>query len=311
VPGAPVVAGVLLSQANGYFDPSTAPDAADKLAIARAAPADAASVFTGADAGVGTAGMGLSVRGPATDGTCAAYSAAAAAGTDAAAPVAITYGDDLAFACSLSLTPAQLQTLCAGSPAAVLPYFGLGRSGVPGSTNVTAFTHVGILGNADPFKTWQWLALDVNAPTAAATFDAVAQRCDNLVTEVDIEFLTAKVGEVHNPQSKIIAARVRYVTGSWGFTREDVRNTAPAVAQPFRLLTTVTWTAFNPQTAADYVPPAPPVIPPLPSDLFYPFVTATGAADSALTVSSGDARGVGLAVAAMAAVAAALLAWRE
>lgn len=305
--GAPVAAGVLISQASGYFDPATQPLATDKLAIARAAPPTAATIFTGADNGVGTAGMGLTVRGPAADGSCVAYSAGAAAGTDAALPVPVTFGDDMAFACTLTLTPAQLQTLCGGSPAALLPYFGLGTSGVPGSTNVTAFTHVGIYGNADPFKTWQWQVLDVSTPTATATYDAVAARCDGLTTEVDIEFLTAKVGEKHNPQHRILAARVRYPTGSWAFTREDVRSTAPAVAQPFRLLTTVTWTEYNPQTTADYVPPAPPVIPPLPSDLFYPFVRSTGAADSALTVSGAATRGLSVIGSLLTLVAAALL----
>jgi tectonic-1/3 len=295
-----------------------APAATDKLAIARSAAADAAAVFTDGAAGVGTAGMGLTLRGPAPDGTCVAYDAAAAAGTDAALPVPVRFGEDMAFACAMSLTPAQLQALCGASPAALLSRIGLGTVAPPGA-NRTAFTHIGVLGNADPFKAWQWLALQVSTPTAAATFDAVASRCDGLVTEVDVEFLTARVGEVHNPQPKIIAARVKYATGAWAYTREDVRGgVLPVPPQAFRLLTTVTWTEYAAQTTSDYIPPAPPVIPPLPSDLFYPFVRSTGAADSALTVSAAPAAAAlhtgaaaGAALAGMAMLAAALAAGRD
>ena len=39
-----------------------------------------------------------------------------------------------------------------------------------------------------------------------------------MATGLDVEFLTAQVGEVDNPQDKILAVRSAYATDTWAFT---------------------------------------------------------------------------------------------
>lgn len=270
-----------------------------KSALARSAPPDAGAALVSAAAnttGIGTSAFGLYVRGPAEDGTCTALPTVTASlsgkiVTDPAAPLPVTFREDMVAGCALQLTAAQLAAHCTANPPAALAYMGVG-SVDPSGTGLgsafgsrTAFTHVGSLGNSDPLKLWEWVRLEApaSAPTPG-TWDATTGTCTGLVTGVDVEFLTARVGEAHNPQYKIVAARWSYATDTWRYGREDVRVAGGGAAQAFALRTTVTWVEMT-QTAQDWIAPAPPVVPPLPSDLFYPFVTTTATGDSALTVS--------------------------
>ena len=99
-------------------------------------------------------------------------------------------------------------------------------------------------------------------------WDSGAKSCAGIVSGLDLEFLTSIVGEASNPQARIVAVRARYALDTWTFTE--------AARQKFVLRTSVTFTALR-ATTTDFVPPAPPVIPKLPSDLFYPFLgTSTG-----------------------------------
>jgi hypothetical protein len=71
--------------------------------------------------------------------------------------------------------------------------------------------------------------------------------CSGVPAAMNFEFLTATVGEVGNPQRKIIAARTSYATDTWAFAREDVRTAADAdgvYRQKFLLKTTVTFSEY-------------------------------------------------------------------
>jgi hypothetical protein len=121
---------------------------------------------------------------------------------------------------------------------------------------------------------------------------------------VKLQLAYASIGEALNPQSKIVAARLSYATDTWTFAREGSRS-SPATTQAFVFTSTVSWVALNPvrmiimthhliiivfvvQVVQDFIPPAPPVIPPLPADLFYPFVTSSSQGVDQLTVSGAD-----------------------
>ena len=298
VMGAPVLAGVLVNKL-GPLGTAT-PAASDQLAIARSAPYTLLSRFENLVAGFGFQLAGLSLRGPAADGSCVAAPALGAGiGADRARTVPIHFGEDVAASCALQLNASQLQTLCSPTftPPLTVAYVGLGSAragGVP-----TTFTHVGVLGNSDPWKTWQWLPLSTDTPPLPSWSSTTYQhQCSGLVTGVNLELLVAHIGAANNPQSEIIAARVKYTTGTWTFAHGDG-------TQVFLMESTVTFTNYD--TAATTVwKPAPPVIPPMPSDLWYPFLTAE---DGSLYISSGSARGVaGPALVALVAVAAAVAA---
>lgn len=210
--------------------------------------------------------------------------------------------------CGLALSAAQLQAGCASptavaawaSAAGLAPLLLLNASG--GAPELVAPTHVGQLGSSDPAKAWQWLAISAAAPgTTSTTWDPSTLTCSNVPAAAALEILWAQTGEAGNPQPRILTARLAWSTAAW-----TALSSSSSSSQRYSLTTTVTWTQMA-RVVADYVPPAPPVIPAVPSDLFYPF--STGSTSSGLVVSGAAGQGaVALAaVAAAAALAVALL----
>jgi hypothetical protein len=300
--GAPVLAGVMITQSGG-LPASAAAD--DRRAVARSVASAALSIFAlhANSTGMGSSLMGMSMRGPAADGSClSAQSASSASASryDAAYSLPVTYGEDASLGCALRLTLTELADIClslAASPGETLSYMGLGSvlapapsGGSSGGVSSRLPTHVGMYGNADPLRPWEWVSMSLPAALPGAPiWNPRTSTCSGLLAGVDVEFLTIGTGEARNPQSKIVGARVRYVTDTWRFTRESARAVGDldgdSVTQPFLLRTTVSWKAL-PQVTMDYVPPVPPVIPPLPADLFYPFISVNSGGDEANTASS-------------------------
>ena len=298
--GSPLLGGVLVSSAGLPLN-GAAPSAGGQYVVARSAPAGSLLArFEGLGAGFGFALAGLTLRGAAADGSCVA--APGSGGRDAAASVPVRFGEDLATSCALQLTAAQLQALCsgAGPQAATAAFVGLGS--VQLAAGAAPATHVGILGNADPYKAWQWLPFAAGAgaaPVASWDTTGVFPRCSSIVTGVDIELLVAPVGSANNPQNKVVAARVSYPTSAWTFSRED------GGAQRFLLTSTVTYTYFDKPASTSWLP-APPIIPAMPDDLWYPFSSNAGGASQIYVPSASGAGAAALATAAgLAALAAA------
>jgi tectonic-1/3 len=311
VKGLPVLAGVLVTQAGAPLG-GAAPAAGDLLVVARSAPAHSLlASFANLAAGYGFELAGLSLRGPAADGSCAlAPAPGSAAGLrDDASAVPVGFGEDLAVSCALDLTPQQLQALCAGGGGAASPtsaFVGLGSVLLAGAAGGAApVTHVGVLGNADPYKPWQWLALAAGAAQQAPSWDTtgVFPQCANMPSGVDVELLVAAVGSAGNPQYKVVSARVSYPTSTWTFGREAG---GAARTQRFLMTSTVTFTTYSGDPTVVWKP-APPIIPPMPADLWYPFMS--GQTPSQLYVPANGGAGAAAAVSAagaLLAVAAAL-----
>ena len=291
-PGAPVLSGAMVTQEGA---PYTSAVGTDKLAVVRGAPANSRlAAFGGlrpinaalAGAAPHNAVVGLSLRGPGVGGACAApptapgttttAAAAATAGLDEAGVVGVTFGEDVSISCTLALDEPSLAAMCAASAARAPPYYGFwavnNTLGAP-----AAPTHVGTLGNAHPWKSWQWTPITppLAYPPQPLTYDAGNKVCLNMPATLAVEFLTAAVGEASNPQNKILGVRYRYIPDSWAFTREDVRTAggSSAYTQTYALTTTVTWTRLGTGMPEVYVAPPPSLIPTLPSDLWFPFST--------------------------------------
>ena len=198
--------------------------------------------------------------------------------------VPVTFGDSTTFGCTLTLTEAQLETYCTDKTQ--LANFGF----TP--------TYVGAFGNADPLQTAEWVEVEKSVPAALSTvWQASSRSCSGIAVGLNVEFLTGEVGEVGNPQSKIIAARAQYATDTWTFKSRSS-------TQKFTIQSTV---SFVPKAATDtkeYVPPAPPVLPELPNDLFYPFTLspASGAGNRLGGVVAGAHVLVAVAVACVLAI---------
>lgn len=319
--GAPVLAGALISQ-SGQNPLGSAPLATtDRLAVGQGVPPGHLSIFAAqlqAGRPGGFALAGLKVRGPSPTGACVPFDPAAPVGTDAAMPIPVLFGQDLSLTCAVQYDRAQLAALCGTGAAAastMQAFLGLYPVNASATSSSAAVTHVGTLGNSDPWKAWQWTRIGSTAATPTAAWDGTRGVCSGLLAGMDVEFLYTRVGEASNPQRKILAVRVSYPTDSWAFAREDVRTTTDAGGntgkQTFFVKTTVTWSEWKPIRAVDYIPPAPPLIPPMPNDLWYPFETASGAEEGAFVVSGGPAGASVGVVAVAAALVAVVAAWGQ
>ncbi len=197
-----------------------------------------------ADAGIQQDRTGLLLYGSSAQGTCASGPAASL--------LLVRASLDMSTSCALPMTDAQLQTRCASSAA-------------PESLTLNA-THVGVFGNSDPLQTSEWLALSLpGASPQAAQYDADSRTCNNAITGIHVQLMTAFVGKQGNGQRKIVAGRVRYITGSWQHTADA------AATQDYSVQTVVTWTHLPDQELEELLPPVPTIIPAVPSDFFFPF----------------------------------------
>lgn len=253
LPGLPVLAGVLTS------DPTSG---SSKTAVLAATE-------------------GLQLVGPGSGGACAVSGGAASSA--AASTSSIRFGEDVVVGCSLSLTPAELETLCTAAGVASLPGVVLGLAG--------GLTHVGMMGNADPLRSTHWLAISETQPSASPTWDAASLTCQGMLVGFEVRLLAAPVGEAANPQRKIIAAATRYITG-------DLTAASASGATTFALTSSVSFASLGASGLDRFIPPPPSVIA-LPHDLFYPFQIN----DIALAAAPAQSSPVG----AMAAVAVAVV----
>ncbi len=211
----------------------------------------------------------------------------AAALDDQPAGQQVLFGHDLLVTCLLrGVTRADLKSMCEKDPDTVVASAGARDTTYGAYLNATAMPpRIGVFGNANYTNTdtSEWLEFQVNAPSGAGTFDTSTLICGGggLVTSIDLEFLVAKSGAYLNPQSKIVAARA-------SFGREDVQFVAETSdaggtdTMDLVLATTVTFVNLGDEALEEYVPPAPPLLPEIPYDIFYPFLLSAAPAPAAV-----------------------------
>lgn len=109
------------------------------------------------------------------------------------------------------------------------------------------------------------------APTTAMSWDAATSTCSDVVVGVNLDVLTAKVGTMDNPQSRVSRIEAKWETASWTFV--DPYASA-STRQDFMLTSTVRFVEMEQASAEGVTPATPPIFPSLPADVFYPFVSA-------------------------------------
>lgn len=168
----------------------------------------------------------------------------------------ILYGVDAKVGCSVSLDRGALETLC-------------DESGVPSYFNVSFDTlRVGVYGNANPYKVdtkSSWLPFTPETVPSRIKFDGAYRVCPSLITGVEYEFLVAKVGNYKAPQEKIVAARIVYKTST--VSLDHAVNSKTNIY----FTSSATFVMLEEGDGVPYVPAAPPLLPVLPYDVFYPF----------------------------------------
>ena len=191
----------------------------------------------------------------------------------------VLFRQEFMKSCSLQVTLAELETMCIKDPASVtktdVSTYGIYLN----STGIQR--RIGVYGNANYTNTdlTEWLEMKVNKPVGQGTFQKNVMECKTLITSMNVEFLYANAGAYLNPQPKIVAARV-------SFGREDVRfisngnPTASGEKMNLVLSTSVTFVHLGDEALEEYVPPAPPLLPEIPYDIFYPFLLSEGQRNS-------------------------------
>ncbi len=185
----------------------------------------------------------------------------------------VLYGIDAKVGCSTSYTPSQLQTLC-------------DKKSVPDQFNMSYSTlRVGIFGNANPYRIDQkssWVPITVATAPTSSKYTDPERVCKDLITGVEYEFLVAKVGSYGAPQEKIVAARVVYKTSTiyldQSGSNQNVYYTSSA-----------TFVTLEEGVGVPYVPDAPPLLPVLPYDVFYPFTQTRASSGYSIYVGGGKA----------------------
>lgn len=169
------------------------------------------------------------------------------------APVSV--GVDTAAQCTVPLTLAALETLCTDA------------DGLRAYMEPTQ-TRVGVWGNASAENLYDWRELQTAAwPSATpGTWDPLTATCSNLVTSVQVEFITADYGSQLNPQRAIVSARVTYARGAVTFAQAAATD-----LEPVPVFASVAWLHWPWGGIKEVVPSSPPVLPTLPTDFLYPF----------------------------------------
>jgi len=134
-------------------------------------------------------------------------------------------------------------------------------------------TFVAPWADADANNIAEWTAGELEllaAPELEMAWDEDTLTCSNVVTGVSYDFLTALVGALTNPQSKVAAAQVGFSYSTWTF--RDGAVAAEGGAQSFVLSSSVRFAPQDQESAKGISPDAPPLFPSLPEDILYPFM---------------------------------------
>jgi hypothetical protein len=195
----------------------------------------------------------------------------------------VNFRHELVKACSLSVTSTQLKSMCEQDPGTVtksdVSTYGvyLNATGIP--------KKIGVYGNANfsNADTTEWLDIKINTPVGSGTFNGNKLVCNTLITSMNLEFLYANAGAYLNPQPKIVAARVSFGREDIKFIAESNPTTSQSKTMNLVLTTSVSFVHLVNEALEEYVPPAPPLLPEIPYDIFYPFLLS-GAQRSVVNV---------------------------
>ena len=115
---------------------------------------------------------------------------------------------------------------------------------------------------------------------SAMSWDETTKTCKNVAVGVNIDVLTAKVGHLDHAQSKVQRVKVSWNLADWTYTDliprtdESPWDDAADSRQDFLLKSTVHFVEMAQDAPEGVKPASPPILPTLPADVFYPFLSA-------------------------------------
>ena len=109
------------------------------------------------------------------------------------------------------------------------------------------------------------------------SWDDTTKTCKNVAVGVHIDVLTAKVGHLDHAQSKVQRVQVGWNYADWTYTDfpwDDAGDGVDTDRQNFMMKSTVHFVEMAQDAPEGVKPASPPVLPSLPADVFYPFLSA-------------------------------------
>ena len=177
--------------------------------------------------------------------------------------VPVLFNQDISQGCRLKLNRKQLEEFC------------IGQSLHPLLTYPESLRFA-IWGDSDAGNVAEWLPNKENQPQMADTSinPSGSQgwddrgRCSNVIHSMHIQVLTAQIGNIRNPQQKIIGSRISYGSSSWLAPQERSDGY-------YTIRSTVSFLQLPDGGSIEVMPPVPSILPILPDDIFYPFATGS------------------------------------
>ncbi|KAL7511296.1 hypothetical protein ACHAXN_008210 [Cyclotella atomus] len=184
----------------------------------------------------------------------------------------VGFAKDLFVGCTQPMTRQELKEFCTSNQHPLLLEQKIGEDTfVYPKWLETNQDYLGIFGNADPLDVNQWIKIEspMNEPVFAVKSRSwldSENKCVGMPTKLRIEILWTHVGNVENPQAKILSAKQSYYDGHILH-----HKLMPNEKQPYPFTTSVAWTYATPKSNIVKSPP-PTLIFSVPHDVFYPFL---------------------------------------
>lgn len=181
----------------------------------------------------------------------------------------VLFGEAMARTCTTKLSAAALASWCQDVLPQNQPLIkALNLSWV--TSTVPAY--IGVFGDSHPDSTSfnsDWVSLEVTTRgSLRPEWIAGTQTCANVLSGIHLKVLTANVGSVTAPATKVIGAQLHLSSQTVSSARCPLGQSCETVVS---VTATTTFAALEDNTY-DFIPPTPTIIPPLSADFFYPFL---------------------------------------
>ncbi|GIL73092.1 hypothetical protein Vretimale_4708 [Volvox reticuliferus] len=187
----------------------------------------------------------------------------------------VKYGVNFTSSCSISLTALQLKEFCINQTNQPEKYLRLAMPTLLLSIE-NGSLYLGEWGDADFSNINDWVQVSVSGVPFNETvpiYSEADMACSGLVIGFDLQIVTGVAFSSNNLQQKVLYAKLCFTTGVWDIP-DQLPETTP---NRFFLKFNVSFIRL-PQQAVSVKKPAPPLVVPLPADIFYPFVISDSAA---------------------------------
>ena len=172
--------------------------------------------------------------------------------------VPVMFNVDAGAGCRVTMNQTYFDTVCASG-------------GTKAFLELPSNLAIGRWGDASAAAAADWLPIPPPLPASSAVLTTTL--CQSMVVGLDINIIYTASGLKSNPQFTVLAATAAYLT------QDIIRplDATPASAVQLSLSSAVTFTYKPPATSETIFASPPRVLPPLPSDIFYPFIMDSAA----------------------------------